>query len=136
LGGQTCYVCLVHVIQQRSPTQTIVMTSPFSPGAGTSLRAAVMVKTLVEEKSRPRCVHAIPQHVMVVQKLPGRSNGPTRVAADLGVADYPVRVWDEGNVISKVVPCEVLHPKGTHEQMLRRRNVLNGTYPRRIRLSL
>ncbi len=88
------------------------MTSPLSPGAGTALRAAVIVKTFVEEQSGPRCVHALPQHVMVVEKLPGRSNGPTRVAADLRVADYPVRIGDERNIISKVVPCEVLHPKG------------------------
>lgn len=88
------------------------MASPFSPGAGTALCAAVIVKTLVEEQSGPRCVHALPQHVMVVEKLPGRSNGPTRRTADLRVADYPVRVRDERNVISKVVPCEVFHPKG------------------------
>lgn len=52
---------------------------------------------------------------MVVQKLPGRSNGSTRGTADLCVADYTVRVVDEGNVVSKVVSREVLRPRGLHE---------------------
>ena len=91
------------------------MTRPFSPGAGTTLRATVIVKRVVEEQSGPRCIHPLSYHIMVVEKLPGRSNGSTGSTADLRVADYPVRVGDKGNVVSKVVPREVLCATGIHE---------------------
>jgi hypothetical protein len=91
------------------------MTRPLSPGAGTTLRAAVIVKRVVEEQSGPRGIHPLPYHIMVVEKLPGRSNGSSRGTADLRVADYPICVGDEGNVVSKVVPREVLCPRGMHE---------------------
>jgi hypothetical protein len=91
------------------------MTRPLSPGAGTALRAVVIVKRIVEEQRGPRCIHPLPYNIMVVEKLPGRSNGSTGGTADLRVADYPVRVRDEGNVVSKVVPRKVLCPTGIHE---------------------
>jgi hypothetical protein len=103
------------VIKQRSPAQPIVMARSFAPGACTALRTAVIIKSVVEIQSGPRCVHSLYHDIMVVEKLPGRSNGSTRGTTNLCVTDYTVRVGDEGNVVSKVVSREVLHPRAIHE---------------------
>lgn len=91
------------------------MARPFSPGTRTALRTTVILKRVVEVESRPRCVYSLHHNIMVVEQLPGRSNGPTGGTTDLCVTDYAVRVVDKGNVISKVVSCEVLHPRAIRE---------------------
>jgi hypothetical protein len=87
------------------------MTRPFSPRAGAALRAAVMFKAVIEEQSGPRCMHPLPYHIMVVEKFPGRSDGSARGTADVREAVNPVRIRDERDVMSKVVPCKVLCPR-------------------------
>ena len=90
------------------------MTRPFSPGSRTTLRTAVIFKRVVEVKSGPRCVQLLQHDIVVVEKLPGRSDGSTGGITDLGVADYTVRVGDERNVVSKVVSRKVLRSRVTH----------------------
>lgn len=91
------------------------MARPFSPGTRTTLRTTVILKRVVKIESRPRCVYSLRHDIVVVEKLPGRSNGSTRGTTDLCVAHYAVRVVDEGNVISKVVSREVLRPRAICE---------------------
>lgn len=91
------------------------MARPFSPGTRTALRTTIILKRVVEVQSSPRCVYSLRRDVVVVKKLPGRSNSSTRRIADLCVTDYAVRVVDEGNVISKVVSREVLRPRAICE---------------------
>lgn len=91
------------------------MARPFSPGSSTALRTTVILKRVVEVQSGPRCVYSLRHDIVVVEKLPGRSNGSTRGTTDLCVAHYAVRVINEGHVISKVVSREVLRPRATCE---------------------
>ncbi len=90
-------------IQQRAPTESIIVASPFTPRPSTSLKSIKNLQRVVKVQFRPGNLKTFDDSIMAVQKFPSGSGAAPGGRADDGIADDTIGVRDKGDVVAQVV---------------------------------
>lgn len=125
------------MVQQRAPSEAVIMPGSFSVRSSSRLEAAVLIQGVVEILRGPWGVQAFDLNIMAVQQLPCWTGRATRGIANFVEEDDGVGVVDERDVIAQVVTGEILG-SGDSESVSKRlaTHHQRSTYPWRMRLLL